>query len=221
MKSTFFLSTLLLAVPTIAFQTPSSRSIISPKTLPSTTALAMSDDSVRRFDKASRSAGADENVIELVRPLGLILNNYENGDVYVETVSHAFEIIRVYIWIQQPKYSKHLVVQVAPNGNAARGGQVKEGDIVTKVSATFGDQMWSVRGVGLSRVMAAIRVRSGSTVKLAFESPNQSKKRKQVTAQQLQVREDAARAAQAKKDELLKELESDETKIKKPFFGLF
>ena len=41
-------------------------------------------------------------------------------------------------------------------------------------SATFGDDMWSTRGVGLTRVLAAIRVRSGATVKLVFESPGRS-----------------------------------------------
>merc|ERR1711966_375350 len=82
------------------------------------------------------------------KPLGLVLNQDDNGNVYVETV--------------------------AARGNAARSGKVKEGDIVTMCSATFGNDMWSTRGVGLTRVLAAIRVRAGSTVKLAPESPNQT-----------------------------------------------
>lgn len=52
-------------------------------------------------------------------------------------------------------------------------------------SATFGDEMWSTRGVGLSRVMAAIRVRAGATVKLVLESPSKYKKKKQTTEAQL------------------------------------
>lgn len=100
--------------------------------------------------------------------------------------------------------------------------QVKEGDIVTMCSATFGDEMWSTRGVGLSRVLAAIRLRSGSTVSLVFETPGQYKKKQALTSKQIQQREEAARAAQAKKDQLLKELESDEKKLNpKKFFGLF
>jgi hypothetical protein len=51
-----------------------------------------------RFSKASRSAGANDRAVELVRPLGLVLNEDGSGNVYVETV--------------------------APNGNAARLGTV-------------------------------------------------------------------------------------------------
>jgi hypothetical protein len=100
--------------------------------------------------------------------------------------------------------------------------QVKEGDIVTMCSATFGDEMWSTRGVGLTRVLAAIRVRSGATVKLVFESPNDFQKKKQVTESQIKAREEAQRTAQAKKDLLLAELEQDEERLNpKKFFGLF
>lgn len=87
--------------------------------------------------------------------------------------------------------------------------QVKEGDIVTMCSATFGDQMWSCRGVGLSRVLAAIRVRAGP-VKLVFETPNQYKKKQELTTKQIQAQADAAAAAQQKKDRLLEELEDTE-----------
>jgi hypothetical protein len=81
---------------------------------------------------------------------------------------------------------------------------------VTMCSATFGDEMWSCRGVGLSRVLAAIRVRSGATVKLVFESPTQAKMKKEVTTQQMRAQYEAQLAAQKKKDALLLELESDE-----------
>lgn len=81
---------------------------------------------------------------------------------------------------------------------------------MTMCSATFGDDMWSVRGVGLSRVLAAIRVRSGATVKLVFESPKQTKMKKEVTTQQMKAQYEAQLVAQKKKDELLLELESDE-----------
>jgi hypothetical protein len=87
--------------------------------------------------------------------------------------------------------------------------QVSEGDLVTMVSSTFGDDMWSTRGVGLTRVLAAIRVRSGP-VKLVFESPGSSKKKQVATAQKLRAKEEAAEAAQRKKDALLGELEKDE-----------
>lgn len=153
------------------------------------------DEDLLRWARASRSAGADDNVVELNRPLGLVLNEDESGNVYVETV--------------------------APNGNAARTGQVQEGDIVTMCSATFGDDMWSTRGVGLSRVLAAIRVRAGATVKLVLETPDQYKKKATITTKQKAAMEEAKKQAQAKKDELLQELEKDEKKLSKKFFRLW
>lgn len=53
-----------------------------------------------RWAKQSRSASVGDNVVELVRPLGLVLNEDERGNVYVETL--------------------------APKGNAARTGKVRE-----------------------------------------------------------------------------------------------
>ena len=82
--------------------------------------------------------------------------------------------------------------------------------------------MWSTRGVGLSRVLAAIRVRAGPTVKLVFETPSQYQKKAKMTTAQRKAMEDAKIAAQAKKDRLLEELEDSEKKIKKgKLFGLF
>jgi len=161
------------------------------------TALSMSDDQdFMRWAKQSRAAGQGDNLVELRRPLGLVLDEDDNGNVFVQTV--------------------------APKGNAARSGMVKEGDIVTMCSATFGDQMWSTRGAGLTRVLAAIRVRAGPTVSLVFESPTQRKLKGAEVAKQAQAAREARERAQAKRDELLKELEADEAKLKKgKFLGLF
>ena len=67
----------------------------------STTALSMAqnNDDLLRWARSSRSAGSEDNVVELLRPLGLVLNADDNGNVYVETV--------------------------APKGNAARTGKVR------------------------------------------------------------------------------------------------
>merc|ERR1712127_360732 len=115
-----------------------------------------------------------------------------------------------------------FVRTVAPKGNAARSGLVKEGDIVTMCSATFGDQMWSTRGVGLTRVLAAIRVRAGPTVSLVFESTSQRKTKGAEVAKQAQAARDARERAQQKRDTLMKELDADEQRLKKgKFLGLF
>lgn len=134
---------------------------------------------------------------ELKRPLGIVLEEDKaTGNVYVETV--------------------------APKGNAARSGLVQEGDIVTMCSATFGDQMWSCRGAGLTRVLAAIRIRAGPTVKLVFESTGDTKRKRGNVSKGKAAAEEARQRAQAKKDELLAELQRDEQRLKKgKFLGLF
>jgi C-terminal processing protease CtpA/Prc len=149
-----------------------------------------------RFSRQQRSANVDDRVVELKRPLGLVLNEDDKGNVYVETV--------------------------APRGNAARAGGLREGDVVTMCSATFGDQMWSTRGVGLTRVLAAIRVRAGPTVKLVFESSKETAKKTTRNTKAVAAAEEARLRAQSKKDQLLKELQQDEVKLKKgKFLGLF
>ena len=64
----------------------------------SSLSMAQSEEDLLRWARSSRSAGSDDNVVELLRPLGLVLNQDDNGNVYVETV--------------------------APKGNAARTGKV-------------------------------------------------------------------------------------------------
>jgi len=82
--------------------------------------------------------------------------------------------------------------------------------------------MWSTRGVGLNRVMTAINLRAGATVKLVVESPKQMRNKRKQTSTQIQKQQEAAAVAQAKKDALLAELEKDEKKLNpKKFFGIF
>jgi len=156
----------------------------------------MADDDLTRFSRQQRQAVTDDRIVELKRPLGLVLEEDENGNVFVETV--------------------------APRGNAARTGMVQEGDIVTMCSATFGDQMWTCRGAGLTRVLAAIRLRAGPTVNLVFENTSDTKRVRTNTSKAAKAAEEARERAQAKKDSLLKQLEADEKKLKKgKFLGLF
>ena len=71
---------------------------------PSSTALGMAnDEDLLRWAKSSRSADVNDRVVELKRPLGLVLQEDDDGNVYVETV--------------------------APKGNAGRSGQVRS-DVV-------------------------------------------------------------------------------------------
>ena len=69
-------------------------------TTTTTTSLHMAnDDDLLRWARTSRSAAADDNVVELMRPIGVVLSEDDNGNVFVETL--------------------------APNGNAARSGKVR------------------------------------------------------------------------------------------------
>eukprot|EP00584_Thalassiosira_punctigera_P008651 CAMPEP_0172539262 /NCGR_PEP_ID=MMETSP1067-20121228/10490_1 /TAXON_ID=265564 ORGANISM="Thalassiosira punctigera, Strain Tpunct2005C2" /NCGR_SAMPLE_ID=MMETSP1067 /ASSEMBLY_ACC=CAM_ASM_000444 /LENGTH=195 /DNA_ID=CAMNT_0013324913 /DNA_START=187 /DNA_END=774 /DNA_ORIENTATION=- len=193
-------SAIVMIVAATAISIPSAMGLapsITVTSRPSTAvSMAEGDEDFMRWAKQSRSATSGDNLVELKRPLGLVLDQDDNGNVFVQTV--------------------------APKGNAARSGLVKEGDIVTMCSATFGDQMWSTRGVGLSRVLAAIRVRAGPTVSLVFESQNQRKLKGAEVAKQAEAAREARERAQAKRDTLLKELEQDEKKLKKgKFLGLF
>jgi len=209
MKTTsffFLVSTLPQCVVTFTSPTVSTLLSSPPSTIlpsestPSSTALNLADDNdvdspFMRWQRQKRSASVGDRVVELRRPLGIVLEEDENGNVYVDAI--------------------------APRGNAARTGQVREGDIVTMCSATFGDQMWNCRGVGLTRVLAAIRVRAGPSVKLIFEGENEDDSKWAKSAKAMEKAEEARRRAQDKKDDLLAELEDDENKIKKGFFGLF
>jgi hypothetical protein len=81
--------------------TPSTQQQQRPTTT-TTTAISMAkeDEDLLRFARQTRSAQSDDNVVELMRPLGLVLNQDDNGNVYVETV--------------------------AARGNAARTGKVRK-----------------------------------------------------------------------------------------------
>lgn len=93
-----FLLAILLVALASAFAPTSQSSTRSS----STTALAGFNTNYNgefmRWARAKRSADVDDNVVEMMKPLGLVLNQDENGNVYVETV--------------------------APGGNAARTGKV-------------------------------------------------------------------------------------------------
>ena len=147
-----------------------------------------------RQERGKRAASADDRVVLLKQPLGVVLDEDALGNVFVETV--------------------------APLGNAARAGNVKKGDYVVMCSATFGDQLWSCRGVGLARVTNAIKVRRGP-VTMVFENANEQKGKFDSTGRASKQQAEARAKKQKSKDDLLKELEADEKDLKKGFLGLW
>lgn len=80
----------------------------------------------------ARKAGADDRAVELKKPMGLVLDEDKQGNVFV--------------------------VSIDKDGRADKSGKIFVGDQVKMVSATFGDDLWSCEGVGLTRVLSCIKV---------------------------------------------------------------
>jgi len=110
--------------------------------------------------------------------------------------------------------------KILPGSEAARlqkEGKIREGDQITMVSATFGDEMWSARGVGKYRLEKSIAVRQGMTISFVFENSDEGSKKQMREQAKLQEKENA------KMTRLQKQLaaEVDEEKKKPKLFGLF
>lgn len=118
-------------------------------------------------DRSKRKVTNTDRAVTLQKPLGIVLEEGQDGMVFV--------------------------AEVDPDGNGAESGEVFEGDIVVAVSATFGEEVWSTRGVGLDRVMKSIRIRAGDFVTLVLESPDQLSERKSYAARQAEFRRAEAR----------------------------
>merc|ERR1719440_2197842 len=92
-------------------------------------------------------------------------------------------------------FAKRVFIdKIVPNTEAARlerEGKLKVGDEITMVSATFGDEMWSSRGVGKYRLEKSIAVRQGMTISFVVESPDDNSKK---AMKELQKKKDAESA---------------------------
>merc|ERR1719258_65234 len=73
--------------------------------------------------------------------------------------------------------------QILPNTEASRlekSGKIQKGDEIVMVSATFGGEMWSAKGIGKMRLEKSIAVRQGMTIDFVVErSGEKDKKAKQ------------------------------------------
>uniref|UniRef100_A0A7S1WRY9 PDZ domain-containing protein n=1 Tax=Alexandrium catenella TaxID=2925 RepID=A0A7S1WRY9_ALECA len=93
---------------------------------------------------------ADESTSRLVEvnmPLGIEFEERSGGDIYCKTVD--------------------------PASDAFSQG-VRPGAQLVMVSATFGDEMWNARGVGMTQLMTVVNSRFGATMKLALEKEDKS-----------------------------------------------
>jgi hypothetical protein len=118
-------------------------------------------------DRAKRSVTNEERYAIIQKPLGIVLEEGEDGMV--------------------------CIAKISPAGNAAKSGfDIRLGDIIVAVSATFGDEVWSTRGVGLEMVLKSIKIRSGDYVTIVLENPNQNESQKnQANENAFQRRKDA------------------------------
>merc|ERR1711966_302267 len=104
-------------------------------------------------NRAKRIVTNEDRYAILQKPLGVILEEGDDGMVFI--------------------------AKIDPAGNAAQSGfDVRVGDIITAVSATFGDEVWSTRGVCLDRTLKSIKIRAGDFVTLVLESSEENEDQK-------------------------------------------
>merc|ERR1719235_524883 len=98
-----------------------------------------------------------------------------------------------------------FIDKVVPNTEAAKlkqQGKLKEGDEVVMVSATFGDEMWSARGIGKYRLEKSIAVRQGATISLVLENPKDLDKRAQNSREAQKARDRMTRMQRQLQEEV-------------------
>ena len=119
-------------------------------------------------NRAKRIVTNEDRYAILQKPLGVILEEGDDGMVFI--------------------------AKIDPAGNAAQSGfDVRVGDIITAVSATFGDEVWSTRGVGLDRVLKSIKIRSGDFVTLVLEGLDENESQKILASKNAEERRKDAR----------------------------
>lgn len=110
--------------------------------------------------------------------------------------------------------------KILPNTEAARlerEGKIRKGDEIVMVSATFGGEMWSARGVGKMRLEKSIAVRQGMTVDFVVESPDDNSKKRMNELANAKKKEDARNSRLQKM--LQDEVNQDKAQKKKNIFG--
>jgi hypothetical protein len=118
-------------------------------------------------------------------------------------------------------FGKNVYIdKILPGSEADRlkkEGKIVEGDEVVMISATFGDEMWSSRGVGKYRLEKSITVRQGMFLNLVVENSDANDKRR---AKKAAEEAEKQRRFQGRLQSQL-EKEVNEEKNKGPFVGFF
>ena len=193
MVQLFVLLVILASVGVLSFGPAGSRGVIS--LMRGDLTMKVENDAFARQNRAKRQADAGDRMVELRMPLGLELDEDKQGNVFVK--------------------------KVEPGSRAAKSGMVFEGDYVAMVSATFGDDMWSARGVGLSRVLVSIKSRNSKPVKLVLEGPNEKEEKKRRAIAFKELSDEEKRVKQEKDDALLAQMRQDDKALRNKRKGLF
>jgi len=157
--------------------------------------MKVENDAFRKANRSMRQAGADERTVELLLPMGMDLDEDKDGNVYVKSIEKG--------------------------GRAEKSGKVFVGDIIAMASATFGDEMWSCRGVGLGRVTSTIKVRNTKPVKLVLEAPNEQEEKRRRSIAYAEKSEAEKKEIKIKEEELMKAMQEDDEQLLKKRKGLF
>jgi len=113
------------------------------------------------------------------------------------------------------------IEKILPNTEAARleqQGKIKKGDQITMVSATFGDEMWSARGIGKYRLEKSIAVRQGNGISFVLENSDDGSKKEMERLAKLQKAENDKISRLQK--QMAGEVDAGKAQQKK-LFGLF
>ncbi|CAJ1352699.1 unnamed protein product [Effrenium voratum] len=97
--------------------------------------------------RSARQAGETSRVVEVSMPLGMDFEERAGGDIYIKSVEKSSDAY-------------------------AQG--IRPGAQLVMISATFGDEMWNTRNVGLTQFFTVLNSRFGSTMKLALEKEDQN-----------------------------------------------
>mmetsp|Transcript_50657 Transcript_50657/g.141852 ORF Transcript_50657/g.141852 Transcript_50657/m.141852 type:complete len:219 (+) Transcript_50657:210-866(+) len=131
---------------------------------------------------------ADEStsrVVECNMPLGVDFEERGGGNIFVKNVD--------------------------PSSDAFSQG-VRPGAQLVMVSATFGDDMWNARGVGMTQLNTVIASRFGATIKLALEQEDKNILSSFFPA--LAPKKESAEAEKKKQAELASIFDKEEDKLK-------
>jgi C-terminal processing protease CtpA/Prc len=126
--------------------------------------------------------------------------------------------------LDEDKDGNVFVKSIDAGGRAEKSGKVFVGDYVKMVSATFGDDMWTCEGVGLTRVLSCIKVRNTKPVAFVLQAKTPEEERKRRAIAYAEPSEEEKAAKKAKDEELMQSmLEEDKSLLKKRkgLFGLW